>query len=82
MVKIRLARGGRKNRPVFTIVAADGRCPRDGKFLQKLGQYVPFNAEDKQILSVKTDDLRTWVNNGAEVSDTVRTLLKRNNVKY
>jgi len=79
MIKIRLARGGRVHRPIYTIVASDARSPRDGKFLEKLGQYDPNRAE---VLSdVKTESIGVWLSKGAVMSDTVRSLLKKNNVK-
>jgi len=78
MIKIRMARGGRKKRPVFTIVAADAKSPRDGRFLEKLGQYDP-NA--KEVLkSVKVDSIKAWMSKGAQLSDTVRTLLKKSDI--
>ena len=56
MVKIRLARGGRVHRPVYTIVAADSRKARDGRFLQKLGQY---NPNSSSVLSgIKTEEIK------------------------
>ncbi len=79
MVKIRMARGGRKNRPVYTIVAANSRSPRDSQFLEKLGQYDPKAAEG--LKSVNVDGIKAWVAKGAQLSDTVRTLLKNNNIK-
>ena len=79
MVKIRMARGGRKNRPVYTIVATNSRSPRDGQFLEKLGQYDPKAAE--AIKYVNVDGIKTWLTKGAQLSDTVRTLLKNNNIK-
>jgi small subunit ribosomal protein S16 len=82
MVKIRLARLGRKKLPLFTIVATDHRNPRDGKFLEKLGQYNPKETDGKQLNAVKAENLRAWLNKGAGLSDTVKALLKRNNVKY
>ena len=79
MVKIRMARGGRKNRPVYTIVAANSRSPRDSQFLEKLGQYDPKSAE--ALKSVNVDGIKAWLAKGAQLSDTVRTLLKNNNIK-
>ncbi len=79
MVKIRMARGGRKNRPVYTIVATNSRAPRDGEFLEKLGQYDPKATET--IKSVNIEAIKTWISKGAQMSDTVRTLLKNNNIK-
>ena len=79
MVKIRMARGGRKNRPVYTIVAANSRSPRDSQFLEKLGQYDPKSVE--ALKGVNVDGIKAWVAKGAQLSDTVRTLLKNNNIK-
>lgn len=79
MVKIRMARGGRKNRPVYTIVATNSRSPRDGQFLEKLGQYDPKAAQ--AIKQVNIDGIKAWLSKGAQLSDTVRTLLKNNNIK-
>lgn len=79
MVKIRLARGGRKFMPIYTIVASDSKSPRDGKFLEKLGQYNP-NA-DEALSAVKTDSIKKWISQGAKMSDTVRTLLKAQKIE-
>ncbi|MEX0797802.1 MAG: 30S ribosomal protein S16 [Bacteriovoracaceae bacterium] len=79
MVKIRLARGGRTHKPVYTIVAANSREPRDGKFLERLGQYDP---NSKEVLKdVNVDSIKTWLGKGAQVSDTVRSLFRKNGVK-
>lgn len=80
MVKIRLQRGGRTHRPVYTIVAANSRCARNGRFLEKLGQYDPKGEEN--LKDVKTESIRAWVNKGAQLSDTVSSLLKKHGVKY
>ncbi len=79
MVKIRMARGGRKNRPVYTIVAANSRSPRDSQFLEKLGQYDPKATE--VLKTVNVEGIKAWLAKGAQLSDTVRTLLKNNNIK-
>ena len=79
MVKIRLARGGRTHRPVYTIVAANSREARDGKFLEKLGQYDP-NAEEV-LKDVNVESIKNWVTKGAQISDTVYSLFKKNGVK-
>ena len=74
-----MARGGRKNRPVYTIVAANSRSPRDSQFLEKLGQYDPKSAQS--LAGVNVDGIKAWLAKGAQLSDTVRTLLKNNNIK-
>ena len=81
MIKIRLARGGRVHRPIYTIVATDERNARDGgSFLEKLGQYNP-ELKENTLNSVKTERISYWLSKGAAMSDTVRTLLKKNNVQ-
>lgn len=79
MVKIRMARGGRKNRPVYTIVATNSRTARDGQFLEKLGQYDPKAADALKLVNV--EGIKSWISKGAQLSDTVRSLLKNNNIK-
>lgn len=79
MVKIRLQRGGRTHSPVYTIVAANSRAARNGKFLEKLGQYDP---NSKDILSnVKIESVQAWIGKGAQLSDTVRSLFKKHGIK-
>ena len=78
MVKIRLARGGRTHHPVYTIVAADERSPRDGRFLEKLGQYDPMSKE--VLKNVEKEKIEGWLMKGAQLSDTVKSLLKKHKV--
>ncbi|MBL7664587.1 MAG: 30S ribosomal protein S16 [Bacteriovoracaceae bacterium] len=80
MVVIRMSRVGRRNLPVYTLVAADSRRPRDGKFLEKLGQYLPKAKEGKELVDVNVESVQKWLKSGAQLSDTVRTLFKRNNI--
>ena len=75
MVKIRLRRMGAKKAPFYRIVVADSRCPRDGRFIEEIGTYDPM-AEGKQI-SVNMDRVKYWIANGAQPSDTVRGLIKK-----
>lgn len=79
MVKIRMTRLGRKALPVYSIVATDSRSPRDGQFLEKLGQYNPKSPET--LNSINVEGIKAWLGKGAQLSDTVRTLLKKNNIK-
>jgi len=73
-VKIRLARGGAKKKPIYRIVVADERCPRDGRFIENLGQY---NPREKEILiNFNEDKAIEWLNKGAQPTDTVRRLLR------
>ena len=79
MIKIRLARGGRVKKPYYTIVAVDSRYPRDGRFLEKLGQYCP---NDPQVLkNVKVEAIDKWLAKGACCSDTIKSLFKKNNIE-
>ncbi len=75
MITIRLSRGGRKKKPVYTIVAADKRSPRDGRFLEKLGQYNPH--AENPMNTVNTEKIGQWVKDGAKLSDSVRSLFKK-----
>ena len=74
-VVIRLARAGAKKMPYYHVVATDSRNPRDGKFIEILGQYAPRSGE--QALQLKTDRANYWLDNGAQPSDTVRSLLRK-----
>ena len=76
MLKIRLNRGGRTHRPIYTIVVTDVRNPRDGKFIEKLGKYDP-KSEENVLTNVKAEAIAAYVKKGAVMSDTVRTLLKK-----
>lgn len=78
MIKIRMARGGRTHKPVYTIVAANSRDARDGRFLEKLGQYDPNASE--VLKDVNVDSIKTWVGKGAQLSDTVSSLFKKNGI--
>ncbi|MBT8368459.1 MAG: 30S ribosomal protein S16 [Deltaproteobacteria bacterium] len=73
-VKIRLARHGGKKKPFYRIVVADSECPRDGKFLENVGTYDPLY--DPAKVSLKSERIKYWINQGAKPSDTVRSLLK------
>ncbi len=74
-----MQRGGRTHRPVYTIVAANSRAARNGKFLEKLGQYDP---NSKEILKdVKVEAIQAWLGKGAQMSDTVNSLFKKHGGK-
>ncbi len=75
MVKIRLRRVGRKKLPVYRIVIADAQSPRDGRFIELIGQYNPRLNEGG--LKVDTERANYWLNVGAQPTDTVRSLLRR-----
>jgi len=80
MVTSRLARGGRTHQPLYTIIATDSRSARNGKFLERLGNYNPALEEGQTLTNVKADRIAAWVKNGATMSDTVKNLLKRNKI--
>src|SRR5947207_5502842 len=73
MVKIRLAKQGRKKLPIYKIVAADERARRDGRFIEALGQYRPQNESGK--VQLKEDRIMYWLNVGAQPTDTMRSIL-------
>ncbi len=72
-VKIRLARHGKKGYPVYHIVVADSRSPRDGKFIEKLGTYNPNT--NPATININIDSAVKWLNNGAQPTDTCRNIL-------
>ena len=74
-VKIRMKRVGAKNAPVFRIVVADGRSPRDGKFIEEIGTYQPRKAGDNFKLDL--DRVKYWISKGAQPSDTVASFIKK-----
>ena len=77
-VKIRLARGGSKKRPHYSIVAADERAPRDGRFLEKLGTYNPMlPAGHENRISFKEDRMKHWLSVGAQPTDRVSRFLEK-----
>ncbi len=75
MVKLRLTRMGAKKRPYYRVVAADSRFPRDGRFLENLGTYDPLQENDN--VNLKMDRVQYWLSQGAQPSDTVRSLIKK-----
>jgi small subunit ribosomal protein S16 len=74
-VKIRMKRVGTKNAPVFRIVVADGRSPRDGKFIEEIGVYQPLKSGDN--FTLKLDRAQYWIGQGAQPSDTVASFIKK-----
>jgi small subunit ribosomal protein S16 len=75
-VAIRLRREGALNRPYYKVVVADKRSPRDGKFIEMIGTYDPKKPGHNSTL--KLDRAEYWISKGAQPSDTVRSLLKKN----
>ncbi len=78
MVKIRLRRLGAKKAPFYRIVVADGRFPRDGRFIEELGYYDP--TKNPAIVKIDAEKAKHWMANGAQPTDTVKALLKKNGV--
>ena len=74
-VRIRLKRIGAKNTPVFRIVVADSRSPRDGKFIEEIGTYQPLQKGDN--FNIKLDRAKYWVEKGAQPSETVASMIKK-----
>lgn len=75
MVRIRLKRIGAKNQPVFRIVVADSRSPRDGRCIEELGTYWPLKATDNVKLDLER--ARYWISRGAQPTDTVASFIRR-----
>lgn len=77
-VKIRLRRMGAKRHPFYRIVVADSRFPRDGRFIEEIGTYDP-NKDPAEVI-VNGEKAKQWIANGAQPTDTVKALLKKNGV--
>ena len=78
MVKIRLRRMGAKNAPFYRIVVADSLSPRDGRCIEEIGTYNPLT--DPATVTIDAEKAQQWIKNGAQPTDTVRALLKKNGV--
>ena len=75
-VKIRLRRMGAKKAPFYRIVVADSRFPRDGRFIEEIGYYDP--TKDPVVIKIDEEKVQQWMANGAQPTETVRALLKKN----
>ncbi len=78
MVKIRLRRMGAKKAPFYRVVVADSRYPRDGRFIEEIGYYNPM--VEPADVKVDSDKAKKWISNGAQMTDTVKTLFTKYNV--
>lgn len=78
MVKIRLRRMGAKKAPFYRIVVADSRYPRDGRFIEEIGTYNPL-VEPAEV-KIDAEKAQQWIKNGAQPTDTVKALFKRNGI--
>lgn len=74
MVKIRLARVGSKKNPIYRVVVADSRSPRDGRFIEIVGRYNPQT--NPSMIELDGEKIRDWIAKGAQPSDPVRRLMK------
>jgi small subunit ribosomal protein S16 len=75
-VVLRMARAGTKKRPVYHIVVADSRSPRDGRFIERLGHYNPLMAKDNaDRLKFDVEKAKTWIAKGAQPSDRIKRFL-------
>ncbi|MBR2176788.1 MAG: 30S ribosomal protein S16 [Clostridia bacterium] len=77
-VKIRLRRVGAKKTPFYRVVVADSRYPRDGRFIEEIGTYNPL--VEPSEFKVDADKAKKWIANGAQPTDTVKALLKKNGI--
>lgn len=77
MVVVRLARGGAKKRPFYSMVVADSRSRRDGRFIERVGFYNPRATGGEEGLRIQMDRLEYWQSQGAQLSDTVSRLVKQ-----
>lgn len=74
-VRIRMKRVGAKNSPVFRIVVADSRSPRDGKFIEEVGTYQPLKKGENVVMDLER--VKYWVSKGAQPSDTVASFIRK-----
>ena len=78
MVKIRLTRMGQKKAPSYRIVVADSRYPRDGRFIDEIGYYNPMT--NPAEVKIDAEKAQTWLKNGAQPTETVKSLFKKNGI--
>jgi small subunit ribosomal protein S16 len=76
-LKIRLRQQGKKNRPFFRLVLTESRNPRDGKYIEALGWYNPFETADDKNLMIHGDRVQHWLGLGAVITESVESLLKK-----
>ena len=77
-VKIRLRRMGAKKAPFYRIVVADSRYPRDGRFIEEIGYYNPL--QDPPVVKIDAEKAAKWIANGAQPTDTVKEIFKKNDI--
>ena len=77
-VKIRLRRMGAKKAPFYRVVVADSRYPRDGRFIEEIGYYNPIS--EPVEIKIDAEKAKKWISNGAQPTETVKSLLKKSNI--
>ena len=77
-VKMRLRRMGMKKAPFYRVIVADSRCPRDGRFIEEIGYYNPMT--NPAEIKIDADKAKKWIANGAQPTETVKDLLKKNGI--
>ena len=77
-VKIRLRRMGAKRAPFYRVVVADSRYPRDGRFIEEIGYFNPMT--EPADIKIDAEKAKKWISNGAQPTDTVKSLLKKENI--
>ncbi len=77
-VKIRLRRMGAKKAPFYRVVVADSRFPRDGRFIEEIGYYNPLT--EPAEIKIDGEKAKKWISNGAQPTDTVKSLLKKSGI--
>ena len=77
-VKIRLRRMGAKKTPFYRVVVADSRYPRDGRFIEEIGTYNPMR--EPAEIKIDADKAKKWISNGAQPTDTVKSILKKEGI--
>ena len=80
MVKLRLKRMGRRNRAFFMICAFDAREERDGRSIEQLGTYDPMEKDESKKVVLKRDRIEYWLSVGAQPTETVASILKKNKI--
>lgn len=78
MVRIRLRRTGARNNPAYRLVVADSNSPRDGRFIETLGHYLP--TRQPAVVEINEERARHWIKNGAQPSETCASLLKQKGI--
>lgn len=81
-VRLRLKRMGRRNRPFFRICAFDAREERDGRSIEQLGTYDPMEKEESKKVVLKRDRIEYWISVGAQPTETVANILKKNQIPF